>query len=60
MTIKQIMNMDLKRIISIFSHDDIDDFCREELKHRPYKLGESKINKINKIRLYLKEGGFVE
>ena len=56
MELLKLMKHDDRYIIRSFSHEEIDKVCRDSLGLRPYKLGETKQSKINKIRAYLNGG----
>lgn len=47
---RNFLEKETKRLVNSMTHDDIDRTAREFLGERPYKLGENKQNKIEKIK----------
>ena len=47
---KNFLEKETKRLVSSMTHDDIDRTAREFFGERPYKLGDSKQKKIEKIK----------
>lgn len=55
MNIKRMLAHDERFILRTFTHQDIDKACFDAFGERPYRLGESKKSKLDKIRDYISE-----